>query len=431
MKKTQLLFLMLMIISTAPAQVKWGGFAEYDKITYFRDREDKGATGRNQIIGQFELSHERGGRYQVFSSLEFRNDQADPARNRVYMDEVYINMAFDNFDLRLGKQIYSWGRADGFNPTDNLSAWDYSDVLDTEDEKIGQISARLDYYLDDWTIEAVLVPSFTPSKMPLPGSRWFEGLAEYMPNPYFDLSGVPTLQLKYKTAPAVLPAGGIRSWQYALQAGSSWLGWDFSLSWFDGFDDLPVFGITIVADSSLRSATIVLTPRYNRRRALGADLATALGPLGLRAEAAYYLTEDWQGRDDLVDDPYLQYVIGVDYTLRRLIAGQDMFVLLQWVQEIQIPRRNTLYSLYDLNHVFRKSLLFKADLNLGAFSRFTFEGAYNIYGGDWWLRPGLDWGLADGIHLLVQADVMGGPQDSFFGLYDQNNRGQLRLKYSF
>jgi hypothetical protein len=428
------IFLLLIVMGYVVAgysQPRLGGFVEYDNITYFKNIDRSKINGRNQAILQLELQHSVNPKANIFGSLEFRNDQADASRDRVYLDEAYLNLYLGSFDVRVGKQIYAWGRADGFNPTDNLTSWDYTDFLDTEDERLGLISARVDYYFGDWTLEGVLAPTFTPSVLPTADSRWFPVMAAEIPNPQFPAIGQPTLKASYALVPSVLPEKSLKNTQYAMKLSGIYRGWDFSVSWFDGFDDLPALHTKTIVDSAFTSAEIVLQPRYHRRRAIGADAATTVGSIGLRGEAAYYLTEDWNGTDPAIDDPYLQYALGVDRTFSDLLPDKDLFVLLQWVQEVQIPDRQTVYRITDLNHVFRKSLMGKADLDFGEYTKLTSEGVFNVETEDWWVQLGLDKSIVDGVNLYAFIDLLGGPQDSFFGPFKDNRRAQVRLKYSF
>jgi hypothetical protein len=417
--------------ASAVAQVQPSGFVEYDNLTYIGSRKEERVNGRNQGILQLDLRHQAAPAAEVFGSLEVRTDQADRARDRVFLDEAYINLYIGAFDVRLGKQIYAWGRADVFNPTDNLSSWDYSDILDIEDEKIGVLSARVEYYLGNWTVEGVLVPSFAPSVLPDTNSRWFPDLPDSLPNAGYAGQGDAYLNASHTYGEAVLPDDGIGSTQYAVRVSGSVRGWDFSLSWFDGYNDLPAVHRAILIDSTLTDAEVFIRQEYHRRQVIGADFATSFGRIGVRGEAAYYLTEDWNGVDPAVDDPYLQYAIGLDYTLKNVFADKDISLLLEWIQEVHVPDRGTTYTITDLTHVFRKSLFGKADFDVGEFAKLTFEGVWNTYAGDWWVRPGLDWSVADGVQLRVALDLLGGPNDSFFGSYRDNRRTQVRLKHSF
>lgn len=407
------------------------GFVEYDNITYFKRPDAQKFNARNQGIFQLELNHSISSFTNIFSSIEFREDQANPSRNRIYLDEAYINLYLGDFDLRIGKQIYAWGKADGFNPTDNLTAWDYTDILDTEDEKIGQISLRADYYIGNWSLEGVVVPSFTPSSLPGTNSRWYPKLPSKILNPAYPAMGNAILDVSYLSTSPSLPDEGLNSTQYALKLSGTFAGWDISLSWFDGFDDLPSIRTDHLIDSSFTNANISIKEEYKRRRALGADFATTLGKFGLRGEAAYYITEDWNGFDPAIDDPYLQYVIGLDYTFNDLLAGKDIFILLQWVQELQVPNRHTVYNITDLNHIFRKSILGKLDFNFDEYTKITIKGAGNIITEDWWIQPGFEWIISDGIELHSLVDLLGGPKETFFGMFKDNKRFQFKLKYSF
>jgi len=426
-----LLALGFLYAGSAAAQSQVGGFVEYDNITYFKSPDSTKINGRNQAILQTELRFQADPAVDLFGSIEFRVDQADPTRDRVFLDEAYIDFYAGSFDVRVGKQIYAWGRADALNPTDNLAVWDYSDVLDTDDEKIGQVSARVEYYAGDWILEGVVVPSFTPSVLPTLESRWFPPFPESIPNPVYPEFGEPTLETSLTTADPVLPDEGLASTQYAVKLSGQHRGWDFSISWFDGFDDLLVIETRTVVDSGFSMAEIVLTPNYRRRRTIGLDFATTFGGLGVRGEGAYNLTDDWDGSDALIDDPYLEYTLGLDYTIRDLLPESDLFVLVEWVQQVQVPDRGTVDDLFDLNHVFRKALFAKMDLGLGEFSGLTIEGVYNFETGDWLVRPSIEWSIMDGLELDLLVDLLGGPEESFFGSFRHNRRFQLRLKYSF
>jgi hypothetical protein len=413
------------------AQIRLGGFVEYDNITYFRKTGGGRINGRNQAILQLELRVQINEMANIFNAVEMRYDQANASRGRIYLDEVYADLYFGDFDIRLGKQIYAWGRADGFNPTDNLTSWDYTDVLDTDAERIGLISARVTYYFGDWSLEGVLAPLFTPSQLPDVTSRWWPDMPPVAPNPASHLVGDPTLSARYIFARPVFPEDGMKSTQYALRLSGTSGGWDYSFSWFDGFDNLPAVHTRSVVNSTFTNAIITQQYQYHRRRAIGADFATTFGPLGLRGEGAYYITQDWSGSDPAIDDPYLLYVLGLNYTFRNVFSDKDLFVLVQWIQEVQVPDRHSAYGLYDFNHIYRKTIMGKTELRLGTYTTIACLGVYNIWMKDWWVRPTIEWSVTDGVVLRASVDLLGGPDESFFGSFQDNTRMQFQVKYSF
>jgi hypothetical protein len=62
--------------------------------------------------------------------------------------EGYAIVHFPAADLRFGKQIVAWGRADGLNPTDNLTPRNFLVLLpNDEDQRFGIWAARLNLSL--------------------------------------------------------------------------------------------------------------------------------------------------------------------------------------------------------------------------------------------------------------------------------------------
>ena len=70
-------------------------------------------------------------------------DVAHPwqAESRGELREAYLRDTLGDFDIRFGRQIVAWGRADRINPTDNLSARDLTRMF-VEDDDLGRPSCR-------------------------------------------------------------------------------------------------------------------------------------------------------------------------------------------------------------------------------------------------------------------------------------------------
>ena len=422
-------FILLNVSEFLPAQnLELNGFVEIDHISYFKKSEQK-INGRNQGILQMEFRSGMGDQAAIFSAVEFREDQSDPSRNRTYLDEAYIDLYPGSFDFRLGKQIIAWGKADGINPTDNITPWDFSDFLDTEDERIGVVALKANNYIGNWSFEGILVPAFTPSILPSEKSRWFPAFPKEIPNPMYPTAGSPILKASYEFLNPNLPDEGLKNAQFAGKIASTISGWDFSVSYYSGRNDLPAFHQTQSINADFNEVTIKLQRQYHRRRTLGGDFSTTFGKLGIRGEAAYNFTGDAAGKDPEIDDPYFQYVIGMDRTFNDLISDNNLFVLIQWIQEI--PKNDVEYRKDDLNHIFRKSISGTFEYELGEFARLSLQGVYNIKSEDYYLRPNFSYNITDGVTLNIVGDILGGGSDSFFGSFRNNRRMQLKLKYNF
>src|SRR5712691_5880710 len=70
------------------------------------------------------------------------------AATRSRLLEGYATVHFEKADLHVGKQTVPWGRADGINPTDNLTPRDFVVLLPFEDDqRFGTTAIKLDTYL--------------------------------------------------------------------------------------------------------------------------------------------------------------------------------------------------------------------------------------------------------------------------------------------
>ncbi len=97
-----------------------------------------GAWGTVRVVGEFrddDFGYARGLNFQI----------PDTGQRRSYLDlkEATISGRQGPLEITLGKQIYAWGTADAFNPTDNINPYDYLDVLDNEKMGVWSASARL------------------------------------------------------------------------------------------------------------------------------------------------------------------------------------------------------------------------------------------------------------------------------------------------
>lgn len=73
----------------------------------------------------------------------------------------------------------------------------------------------------------------------------------------------------------------------------------------------------------------------------------------------------------------------------------------------------------------------RVELSLSDFVDLTLTGVMNFETEDWWVQPGIEWSVNDGVQLDARVDLLSGPDDSLFGMFNDNKRFQLRVKYSF
>ena len=208
--------------------------------------------------------------------------------------EAYGTWHAESADLRIGKQIVPWGRADGINPTDNLTPRDLAVMLPFEDDqRLGVPAAKLDWIvLPEHTLTVFATPYFEPSAIPWP-----------------------------RSAPARIetrPARKATNAQVGLRWNRVGESFDWSISYFRGFSHLPSLLPTDRPD--------VVEARYDRLQVLGGDFARNLGRFGVRGEVAYSHTDDETGRDPFVRNRQVYAVLGVDRTfLLKLNVNVQVF----------------------------------------------------------------------------------------------------------
>jgi hypothetical protein len=339
--------------------------------------------------------------------------------------EAYVDMYLGPVDLRFGKQIFAWGKADEINPTDNLNPQNLSDPTRSKsDRKIGVLSLKSDLRVKGFTLEAIAIPNFVSSKLPEPGSGW-----EFFEMP----PGAGPLRHLY-------PENKIENSELGVKLLKSIRNLDISVSYFSGWDDiftpmLPRLAVIQPHDPQFSEVLVSIPAKYLRTRVMGADLATAISDFGLWGEAGYFLTEDRDGDDPAIKNPYLQFVIGGDYSFEPRIK-----VNLQYLQEIitkidndaerEIEESNI--SRMGMGAMMTKAISMRIAKEFGdAPHTLELAGVYDFENKGYLFKPQFTLSPFDGVICHLGLNLFGGDGDSLFGRFTENNEAYLRVKYSF
>ena len=391
------------------------GFIEYRNFTYFRD--DASDDKINRAEGVIKLEYEKYigdlGKFLVAPKLIFDNDNysssyIDEFENKgarrlsFDLEEYYAEFNFSSFDLKVGKQIFSWGKADGFNPTDNLNPRNYVDLF-VEEEKIGVPAINLLYYWNDFTFDLIFIPTYTPTRLPLLNSR----------HSFLDPEA-PTVVNGRE-----LPADTLSSSQTGIRISRHFSGWDLSASYYDGYDDLTL--ATVESDQSL-------TARYNRTRVVGVDFATTFGGLGVHGEAAQFFYDGSKNGD------YLQYILGIDYNWTNVIYDHDIFLILEYMGDTTTQSREDKRPAFasGLGRVSRNSFLSTITYKFSDTLELETKLANNLdHHLSYVINPEINYDITDAFKLTFGIDFIEGNQTTFFGQFDNDDRSYFFLRYSF
>jgi hypothetical protein len=327
--------------------------------------------------------------------------------------EAFVDFRFGRLDVRAGRQIIAWGRADGVNPTDNLSGEDLTLLApDDDDRRFGATAIRASYYFGDVLVAGLWLPEFRGHRFPLapvPGVTFVR-----------DRSGWP-------------------GDQWAARVEQTGRAVDWSVSYFSGRDVSPDLGVRSAAGHRDSDTAIVLS--HHRVQVFGADMAANVGRIALRAEGAYVHTTDGAGRDPFTKNPFFFLVIGGDRTFREYlnINVQYLYRFVGEYQTVSTGRAPAETAVADLQGIVNsqvRRIQHGASLRVSQkWLRETLEGEFAAVGflrpEGLALRPKVTYALTDHWKALIGAELYRGDSSSVFGLLRPNSTVYLEARWSF
>ena len=333
-------------------------------------------SSRTRVRGEVRLEMGQAG---AFVSANLIHNAVLKDRSGFQLREAYAYYSDNNWDVRAGRQIITWGVADGLRLTDIISPMDYTEFLaqDYDDIRIPVGGLRLRYSRQSWSFEAVAVPVSSFFLLPTDDKNpWSVG-----PIPIGDEPSRRLCNMEY---------GGRLSFFLS--------GIDFSLSALHTWNKMPVFCDGI--------------GQYQRMTMLGADCSIPAGKFVIRGEFAEYLDElQTFGRSSSTNA-----LLGVDW-----YAGNDWSFSAQYAHEYvtQGEHRNTGLATFRAS----KDLLHNTlALQSFAYIDVTNGGIYN--------RLSADYALNDQLHAILGYDFFHADRGQFT-VYDKNSEVFVKLKYSF
>jgi hypothetical protein len=350
------------------------------------------------------------------NQLSFQVPEQNEHRSFLDLKEALLDFHRGPLTVTLGKQFFSWGTADGYNPTDNINPYDYMDPIDREKLAVYSAAAQLTARATSLTV--VVVPLFTPSRSPLLSSRW-----------------VPAPQNLPQNLPAVsaerqLPARNLENVQYAARLRATVKGWDLSASYFEGFEHTAGARRTTV---QVGAGGARVSP-FARVRVGGFDFSTTYGKFEFHGETAFKFALRNSG------DDRFQWVAGLNYTWDELD--------LRWLERIhtilEYSREHIIASDPDAPVVpldvaralpdngFRDAVIARILFRFNEETEAEMGGTVNFDGpANYYLKLGLTRKLTDTVQINAGINLFDGPDDTFWGRWRDNDRFFFFLKYFF
>jgi hypothetical protein len=398
----------LLLVALFAQNFEQRGFIENRTLVYPQTTENDGGHVVTEALFRWEASYKFTPWLTVAGAFDARTDlhhQTDRAWSLDADDRSTLRPAFSlrrmsarlhkgKVTAEIGRQFIRWGKTDILNPTDRFAPKDYlASVVDSE--FLGVSATRLTYESGGNTIDLVWQPWFTPSRTPLLDQRW-TALPPQAAGVAITDSG------------ARYPGGS----QYGARFNHVGSGYEYSLCFFDGYQNLPSFD----TDVTPFPPAVALTRTYPALRLYGGDLAVPFPWLTVKSEAAYF-TSSTSGAEE-----YALYVIQLERQVKEWsfvggYAGQAI------TREAASPLQ------FAPDRGFAKSFVGRAALTIDANRSLAVETAVRTAGS--FVR--FEYSQAVGQHWRGTGGVawIRGDMEDFLGQYRRNSYASLAIRYSF
>ncbi|MBI3596275.1 MAG: hypothetical protein HY203_03870 [Nitrospirae bacterium] len=326
----------------------------------------------------------------------------------VDLREGYLDVRFPALDLRLGRQIITWGIGDlifitDVFPKDRVA---FISGLPIEYMKKGSDAVNATAHWAGSSLQFVFIPHFEADTVPEAGGR---------------LSfNDPMAAIEARRTDEPSPA--IENTEAALRIFGNVLGWDLSLSAYRGFFHTPA--AEVEPGPQLRFF-------YPRLSVYGASAqGAALGGV-LSLEAGYYDSrQDQSGLNPAIENSSIRLLTGYqreiipDLTLSGQYYVQVMDDHAEFLRTLGpgMPRRPLARHVLTLRLT---QLLLHQTLKLSLFVL----GSPNE--GDFYVNPEVKYDVTDAVWVALGINLFGGPLATEFGQFEGNSNLYLMARYAF
>ncbi len=447
MRRKLIFFLLFGLIFYSFAQayeskngLKWGGYLQLDHRLFTKTRDYSFKEYRLDLQAEYKTSEnsklfsEIWIRSLGFSSISssqdlFFKEKISPVD--INVREAYLDIygfLTKNLDIRIGRQRIAWGTADKINPTDNINPDDLEDIWDMG-RHLGSDGLKATYYLKNLTIQGVFILNFTPAAPPL--QNWVSAFI-----PPIDLKNLgENLQLRSIQDRIIMPKNNLKENMIAgLKLSTNISGYDFSLSYLYGREDLPIANVISVENiTSMKEVDVLVNLIYPRTKVIGADFSGSIGEIGIWGEAGFFFPEEVKLKNyylsffayettSLSDKPYLKYALGLDYTFKNGIYINTQFIH-GFIHERGNKNLNdyiTMQLEWKLLNERLKLIPISGAIEIKDKNNYTF--VYN---------PFLEYRPFENTTLSLGARIINGKGTTNFGRLKEMDEIWIKAKYSF
>jgi len=316
----------------------------------------------------------------------------------------------DSLDLKIGRQVQTWGTGDLLFLNDLFPKDFVSFFAGRDDEylKAPGDAVRATWYTDAVNADFVWTPIFEPDVY-VDGERF---------SFFFPLAGgnvAPDPPLK-----ALRPKESFDNGEFALRLFKTVKGREYALYAYRGFFKQPT------------ALTPDLRPTFAPLNAYGASLRQPAGPGLINVEASYYDSrDDRSGSNPLLPNDQFRFLAGYEWEARpNFTVGLQYY--LEWTLDHDALIDNSPFPQFEPDerrHVLTNRLTWRLGRDRYTWSLFTFLSPSDR---DFYVRPSFTWRYSDQWTFTAGASLFGGdePQTFFNQLADASN-AYIRVRFNY
>ncbi len=427
--------------SLSALDLEFHGKGDVDFASAFWNTSDI-LLAKAQFSPKIELFHDD---FYALVSLKSSYNALNPRNFDLALGEIYAEYAWDFFDFRIGRQIISWGKADGLAITDILCSKDYTAFLDSDykNTRIPLTGIQLRFFDSFYTIEGIWVPLHT---------GYFPKYDTTNPmNSIIFPNEVEMKGFKFATEYQIKEdkhKHRIQDGEWALRASFFFPAIDFSLSAFRGWDHeakfetfgkLTPWNIVSIKPFALnplpKKAMITITPSHNRIWMAGFDMAIPIDMFILKAEAAWIGKREFINKDAKVNMLKGEFSMPLTkhHQLKALLAleinpGAGWMINMQYMEDVVFENTDKLERNQRLPMItgFVSKTLLREKMKLSA-------GI--VIGCDAWDTAssiGISYKVIDNLKLSLDGSLYcKGKKEGIFGKMNKLSNIKAGLEFSF
>ena len=338
----------------------------------------------------------------LFASADVMENEFNDENSKLH--EAYIDYSIEAFNLRCGKQIIIWGNSDGLRITDNISPVDSSEFITRsfDETRMAVDAVNFSYNQINYSLNLLYIPVFKSAETPDEDSPWFIGNKSLSQN-----------------SKEEEPDKTFNNGEFGGKLNFYLPGFDFSLSYFRGFSDNPVFMLEKQGDKDY------LLKKYKREQFFGATISKPFNDFVFRGETAFFKNL-YLNSENLKNKPVrtdlIKWIIGTDY-----YPGSNLTLSFQVYGE-NILSNSDETAKDEFTNILTFSIskkLFREKLELSSMTYF------NTGDNDSYINFSSKYEINNHIKISAGADFFSGSSDTGYGRYEDNSQVWFRLKYSF